>query len=88
MPALPRIDPKLDTRTWRDRRGRRGEDLRTVFGWLERAEPALWWDPATIARALGVPRRRVQGAVEALVTELAVERMVRPSGRRYRAICW
>lgn len=88
MPALPRIDPKLDRRTWRDRRGRRGDDLRTVFAWLEGAEPTVWWDPATIARSLGAPRRRVQGAVDALVAEFAVERVVDSGHRCYRLICW
>jgi hypothetical protein len=90
MPTTPRIDPKLDRLTWRDRTGRRGEDLRRVFAWLESADPTVWWDPITIARSLGVPRRRVEGAAETLVGEFALERaMTAPArARRYRLISW
>jgi hypothetical protein len=90
MPTTPRIDPELDRRTWRDRTGRRGEDLRRVFGWLEAADPAVWWDPKTVGRALGVSRRRVEAAAEVLVGELALERAITAPARarRYRVLTW
>jgi hypothetical protein len=83
----PHIDPKLDRRTWRDLTGRRGEDLRRVFTWLEACDPTLWWEPAVIARQVGLSRRRVLGATERLVREFAVERGIGTS-RRYRIITW
>jgi hypothetical protein len=85
----PRIDPALDRWTWRDRRGRRGDDLRRVFAWLERRDDAqTWWDAVTIADEVGLPLRRAISAVNALVREYAVERSVRLGTWRYRIITW
>jgi hypothetical protein len=62
--------------------------MRAIFDWLSAVGPGRWLDSDGVARLTGLSRRRAMFALEALVGELAVQRVIRGGACSYRVLDW